>query len=362
MNLLLSLTEKCNLRCSYCYYKLSQIDRELEMSDDILEASLALALERSIKLKHNYLNITFFGGEPLLRMDSIRKGVKLAKSMVKARRSEVPKDFGLRFAVNTNGTLLTDDILDYFKKEKFQIYISLDGPQRKHNISRVYVNGKGCFKEVAPHIPRLVEMDAIALSVITRKHVRGLARSIQWLYEQGFTSMTTSVDFDGKWTGEDFDALALEYQKMAQFWLKLRNRGEKVYIGTIQDKMSYSILGLRQKNCACHIFKGGLGIAANGNVFPCSRFITSNPDAKYILGNVRDSYHRIFTGPVAKEICHFLKYDKPECEGCAIRYCCSAHECGCTSFYTTGSIYGVSPEVCICEETLAKRQILGELV
>ena len=370
MNLLLSLTEQCNLRCSYCYYKLSQVDRELEMSDEILEASIALGLERTIKLKHVFFNITFFGGEPLLRMPSIRKGVRLAKSMVKARRGELPENFELRFAVNTNGTLLTDEILEFFKKEKFQIYISLDGPQRKHNISRVYVNGKGCFKDLAPHLPKLVEMDAVALTVVTRKHVRGLARSVQWIFEQGFTSMTTSVDFDGKWTVEDFNALSLEYQKMAQFWVKEMSRGHQIYLGTIQDKVSYKVLGLRQKNRACHIFKGGLGIAANGNVFPCSRFITSNPDAKYVLGSVFDGYRRLFSGPVAKDICRFLKFDKPECKDCVIRYRCAAHECGCTSFYTTGSIYGVSPEVCtheriltaICDDALAKRMASGEFV
>ena len=367
MNLLLSLTEKCNLRCNYCYYKSSQVNRELEMSDEILEKSIKLALERTIKLKHEFFNITFFGGEPLLRVDAICKGVEFAKMMVESERAKLPKNFEMHFAVNTNGTLFSNDLLDFFQKEKFQIYLSLDGPEKKHDISRVKINGKGCFKDIAPYIPRLVDMDATVLSVVTRKHVQGLADSVKWVFEQGFRGMSTALDYDGKWTGEDLDALALEYQKMAMFWFDFRNAGKDFYLGTIQDKITYDVLNTRQKEQSCSISKGGFGVAANGNVFPCSRFVTSAPDAKYVLGNVLENGLEMFSGPVAKDLCHFLENDKPECKNCAIKYRCSAHECGCTSFYTTGSIYGVSPEVCtheriltaICDEVLEKRRSQG---
>lgn len=369
MNLLLSLTEQCNLRCSYCYYKESHAERAEVMSDEVLEASLKLAFERTIELKHSYMNITFFGGEPLLRFDAIKKAVRRTKALLKEHKSELPNNFSLRFCVNTNGTLLTDEILDYLKKQKIQPLLSIDGPERKHNISRKTIDGSGSFKSLEKWIPDFVEMNATALMVITRKHVRGLSRAVKWVFDQGFRNVATAVDFDDKWTGEDFAALSIEYQKLALLWFKFRKQNPDLYLSTIQDKISYNLLGKRQRNSDCFIFKGALGIATNGNVFPCSRFITSKSDAKYVLGNVLDKHSKIFTGPVAKDICHFLKYDKPECKGCMIRYRCSAHECGCTSYYTTGSIYGVSPEVCthermltsICDEILAKRQSLGEL-
>ena len=142
MNLLLSLTERCNLRCSYCYYKDSQIDRKIDMSDEILEASLRLALERTIDQKQSFFNITFFGGEPLLRMDAIRWSVRFVKKFVKENRSRFPEDFQYGFHVNTNGTLLTDEICKFLKKENFKIFLSLDGPERKHNISRRTVDGR----------------------------------------------------------------------------------------------------------------------------------------------------------------------------------------------------------------------------
>ncbi|MCQ2123183.1 MAG: radical SAM protein [Fibrobacter sp.] len=362
MNLVLSLTEQCNLRCTYCYYKVSHEERELVMSDEVLESAIKLAFNRTVELEQNFFNITFFGGEPLLRLGSMRKGVKIAKELVKARRKELPKDFRLQFALNTNGTLLNDDIVAFLKREKFQVYISLDGPERFHNIARKQVNGKGSFKLIQPHIQQLVDLDATVLSVVTPAHVKGLAKSVEWVFKQGFTQMTTAPDFDGNWTTEAFDSLALEYQKMALFWLKNFRQGKNFYLGTIYDKILLESLGFRKRELTCNIVKGGMSVSTNGNIFPCTRFISSKSDAKYILGNVLNQKPNLFNDTMSKHIYSYLKKDKPQCKGCAIRHRCVAHECACTAFYTTGSIEGISPEVCnherilaaICDDTLAK--------
>lgn len=353
MNLVLSLTEQCNLRCTYCYYNVSHVERKLVMSDEVLENAIRLAIDRTIELNQNYFNITFFGGEPLLCFESIRKGVKIAKALVKERRKELAKHFDLHFAINTNGTLLNDKILTYLKREKFKIYISLDGPEQSHNIARKQQNGKGSFKLIQPHIQKLVELDATVLSVVTPAHVKGLAKSVEWIFKQGFTQMTTAVDFDGNWTTESFDNLSLEYQKMAMFWIKNMQKDNNIYLGTIYDKMFIERTGLRKRGLTCHIVKGGFSVSTNGNVFPCTRFISSKKDAKYKLGNVLDDKSKIFTNTMAKKIYKFLDRDKSQCNHCPIRYRCAAHECACTAFYTTGTIEGISPEVCAHEKILA---------
>jgi len=369
MNLLLSLTEQCNLRCTYCYYNETHVGRNAVMSDEILFASIRLTLERAIKLKHHDVGITFFGGEPLLRMDAIKRGVEFSKQLAIEYADRLPKDFKFNFAVNTNGTLITDAILDFFEAEDFQIFLSLDGPAEKHNLARVRIDGSGSFDGIAPHLPRLTKMNVLVLSVVTQKHVKGLASSVQWLIDQGFRKMTTLTDYNGEWTSELYQDLAYEYQELAGIWLKQKLKDPTFYIGTIQDKISLDVLQLRQRNQMCYIYKGAIGVATNGNVFPCSRFINSKPNAKYMLGNVLTDKEKVFNNAVSRDVSKFLKSDKPQCEGCAIRYRCDAHECGCTSFYTTGDIRGVSAEVCtherilvdICNDAIIKYQSLGGL-
>ena len=352
MNLVLCLTEQCNLRCTYCYYKDTQADRKTIMDDATLEQAIRIGLERTIFFKQSFMNITFFGGEPLLRRDAIYKGVNFAKAIVADAidNGKIANNFRLNFAVNTNGTLFDDEFFDFCEKEHFRIYLSLDGPEYHHDIARRTVNGTGSFKAIEKHIPRFVKLGAVALSTVTRAHVNTLFESVKWLHEQGFQSLTTSVDFDGKWSGEDFDKLAIQYQKMAQYWEECRRKGEKFFLGTIQDKIKIILINSRYRLYSCHVYNGAIGVATNGNIFPCTRFITSIPNTRYVQGNV-------FTGfdeKACEEIRHFLDNDKKECEGCDIRHRCCAHECACTSFYTTGSIEGVSPEVCTHERMLAE--------
>ena len=364
MNLVLSLTERCNLRCTYCYYKVSHEARSLVMSDEIMEAAIRLAFERTIALRQTFLNITFFGGEPLLCMDAIHRGVEFAKSLVAERfgddfvvgvgaAEKSSTKFRLRFAVNTNGTLLDDSIIEFMKRERFRVYLSLDGPEAHHNICRRQVDGTGSFKLIEPHIPALRKLDTVVLSVVTRDNMRSLSDAVRWIQAQGLRNMTAAVDFDGKWTGEEFDVLAREYTELAKLWLEFKRNKIPFYLGTIQDKLKFRLTGQRHRTSSCQVAEGIVACAANGNLFPCTRFITSKPDAPYILGNVFDDPAAIWSGPVARDILDFFNRDKEDCEGCAIRFRCHAHECACTSFYSTGSIHGVSPEVCTHERMLA---------
>ena len=352
MNLELSITEQCNLRCDYCYYRDSHAARKALMSEEVMEKAVSLAFRRAIDLNHAFLNVTFFGGEPVLRMDFIRKTVSYAKKVKKLRKVDLPKNFKLHFTVNTNGTLFTDEIIGYFQREKFSIALSLDGPSKQQNIARRTVNGRGSFSAIAPYIPILAEMDALILMVVTPRHVKEFSNAVKWVFKQGFTSIGTSLDFDGKWTSEDFDALTLEYEKLARFWYTSKLQGRNFYLSTIQDKVSMALLNRRQKDYTCFISSDAIVVASNGNVFPCTRFISSKEKAPYVMGNVLDEQSGVYKGVFPKAISNFIKKDKKECEGCAIRYRCLAHECGCTSFYTTGSLQGVSDEVCAHERIL----------
>ena len=352
MNVELSITEQCNLRCSYCYFRETHAKRCAVMSDEVMEASIRLAVKRSIETQDAFLNITFFGGEPLLRMDFIKKTVKFAKELVKQNASKLKKDLKFMFSLDTNGTLLTEEIIKYLKKEKIRVTVSLDGPEKKHDISRLTLDGKGSFKKIKPFIPALVEMGAEVVSVVTPKNIKGFADSIKWLFKQGFEIVGVAQDFNGKWTSEDFDALIVEYEKLARFWYRSKKENSKIRLSLIQDKVSMAVFRMRQKTDGCFINTKTLVVAANGNTFPCTRFISCQKNAPYITGNILDEQSGVYKGVFPKKVDRFIHTDRKECAGCAIRQRCLAHECGCTSFDSTGSLDKVSPEVCTHERIL----------
>ena len=352
MNLILCLTEQCNLRCSYCYYKETQGSRHAVMDDATLEQAIRTGLERTLAFGQKHLIVSFFGGEPLLRKGAIVGAVGFAKALVAEamEQGRASRDFRLDIVVNTNGTLFADIFLDFCEREKFTIFLSFDGPEHHQDIARRTVNNTGSFKDIEKNIPKLVKLGATALSTVTRAHVDTLAESIKWLHAQGFKSIATAVDFDGKWTGDDFERLAEQYREMAQYWLACRKAGDRFFLGTIQDKVKLLLSGKRLRQYSCHVYDGNIGVATNGNIFPCSRFITSKENAPYLQGNVFTGFDEI----AYNEMREFMNRDKQECEGCEIRHRCSMHECACTSFYTTGRIEGVSAEVCTHERMLVE--------
>lgn len=125
-------TENCNLRCKYCVYsgaykdmRSHNIKHEMswEMAKDIVDYFLS---------RGSINTISFYGGESLIEYKLIRKIVEYVRG----------KNVNINFAMNTNLTLLTEDILDFLIKYQFAITVSLDGPKEVHDQYRVTNNNK----------------------------------------------------------------------------------------------------------------------------------------------------------------------------------------------------------------------------
>lgn len=151
--LVLLVTNECNLRCKYCIYHSDHYPKTFAKSQT-MPVKVAIRatdiyldnLER--RRKRNPAEpaiITFYGGEPLLGMALIADVVAHVK-----KRGETNAVYSL----TTNGLLLTEDISDFLVKNDFTIAISLDGPEPEHDRNRVHRDGSGSFREVFRNIER----------------------------------------------------------------------------------------------------------------------------------------------------------------------------------------------------------------
>ena len=110
----ISLTDRCNMRCSYCYAGHS---RPEIMSRDVIHRSIDLVAERS----RLFLGVRFFGGEPLLAWDEIVDGTHYTLDTAR-KRGLIPS-----FSISTNATLLEEEHLDFFEEHDISLGISIDG-------------------------------------------------------------------------------------------------------------------------------------------------------------------------------------------------------------------------------------------
>jgi uncharacterized protein len=142
----LQLTQQCNLRCSYCSYSgnyhNTRVHSSKRMSFEIGKKAIDMLIAHSRECIS--LHLGFYGGEPLLEFDLIKKCVEYITSRVNGKK--------LTFGISTNGTLLNKDIVTFFRDHNFTLSISLDGSREEHDINRKFPNGQGSFDIIFDNI------------------------------------------------------------------------------------------------------------------------------------------------------------------------------------------------------------------
>jgi uncharacterized protein len=341
MNVVQLLTDNCNLNCEYCYFKEHAVRKNSD--PETVTATIDYFYGYAKKMKHGFLNITFFGGEPLLSWDLLQTGVSHAEGIP-------DPDFRFNFAVNTNGTLLSDERLDYMEEHKFLIYLSLDGVKKTQDSQRPLHNGSGSYDMISPWIPRLVKYNTMVEKVITPQNVTSFCSDIEFIINRGFRSIITTPDFSGDWTRETFDVLEREYRKMYQLYLKKQKRGKALYINLIEDKIKAFLAKKSFKETCCNMGMSIFSVSPEGNIYPCTRFVTSDPGSPFLVGNIRKG----IDPKKMLSILSFHKKDKPDCADCTIKDRCLGNSCGCVSYSTTGDIFGLNPFVCEHERMITR--------
>ena len=147
-NIMLSLTEQCNLRCKYCAYidKYSQGSALKEMNRGVAFNAIDLLMKHSSQA--DFVFVDFYGGEPLLKFDLIKECIDYCK---KRYPFTIP-----RYQITTNGLLLgSNDVIEFLVKNEFQITISLDGPKSIQDRYRLQKNGQVSFDRVFENITKL---------------------------------------------------------------------------------------------------------------------------------------------------------------------------------------------------------------
>ena len=133
--------------------------------------------------------IIFFGGEPLLRKDLIKKTIEYAQQQ---------KDY-YHYKITTNGTLLDENFLYYATKVGLQISISIDGNETAHNTYRRTKADEPTFHIVIEKAKLLLKHQPYAkcLMTITPETLSYYCESVDFLIKCGFKYIIVSIDYTG---------------------------------------------------------------------------------------------------------------------------------------------------------------------
>ena len=136
--LILSVTEKCNFRCKYCVYYDEKYTTDYALSNmNFSIAKMAIDEFLSNSKYSDKRCISFYGGEPLMNFDLIKKCV----AYINSKKLLSPIDY----LITTNGLRINKNIAHFLYKNKFFVNISMDGTKNIHDRYRKLINGANTF-------------------------------------------------------------------------------------------------------------------------------------------------------------------------------------------------------------------------
>ena len=322
--MVLNVTNKCNLACTYCYeYGEDQIvdptctDDPKFMADDTAREGVEFLLRESGPLEVAHL--TFFGGETLLNFPVLQDTVAYAR-----RRAE---DVGKRieFSLTTNATLLRPDIIEWLADNEIGVTVSIDGPKEMQDRMRVFHSGKGSYETVQPRIRELLRRHTSrpigARVTLTRENLdihriyRHLAEEMGF-WEVGFAPVTTSSGRDYEITDEGYDRMLRQFDELGREWLEHAVENRHHGFSNVKDTLEEIHKGV-SKAYPCGAGLGLMGVTTGGDVSLCHRFAYSSDHS---FGTVAEGIDRERQRDFLEE--HHVK-NKTECHTCWARPICS---------------------------------------
>lgn len=332
--LCLHVAHTCNLNCEYCFAAQGKYHGERAlMSFEVGKRALDFLVENS-GTRHN-LEVDFFGGEPLMNFDVVKRLVEYARSI----ENEKGKHF--RFTLTTNGMLIDDDVIDFANREMDNVVLSLDGRREVNDRFRKTAGGQGSFDVIVPKFQKFVKArgDKSYYMRGTFTHFNpDFTKDIQTMLDLGFNELSMEpvvcppADAYAL-TEEDKQTVLKEYEKLADMMLEREKQGKPfTFYHYMLDLEGGPCIYKRISGCGSGTEY--LAVTPTGELYPCHQFV-GNKD--YLMGDIWQGVTRTDTRDKFKR-CN--AYSRKECDDCWARLYCSGG-CAANAYNATGDINGV---------------------
>ena len=332
--LCLHVAHTCNLNCSYCFASQGKYHGEralmpFEVGKQALDFLVAHAGTRK------NLEVDFFGGEPLMNFEVVKKLVAYARSIEK----KAGKHF--RFTLTTNGVLIDDDVIDFANREMSNVVLSLDGRREVHDRFRVDMAGRGSFDRIVPKFQKLMAArggkNYYMRGTFTHANPDFLA-DIKTMLDLGFTELSMepvvcAADDPMALTKADLPVVLEQYEKLADLMIERRRAGKPfTFYHYMLDLEAGPCIYKRISGCGSGTEY--MAVTPTGDLYPCHQFVG---EAAFRLGDV---WTGVTNEAVQADFAACNVYAREECRTCWARLYCSGG-CAANAYHATGSVRGV---------------------
>jgi uncharacterized protein len=327
----LVVTEECNLRCTYCYMK----KRPSVMTPEVLEAHAGFLPRILNRYRQDSYRVVYFGGEPLMNLPLIERGIELFRGDPRCRG---------QFVI-TNGLLLADpDVRDLLGRNGVGYSLSFDGLWNERN--RPLTSGESS-------LPSYLEMkDALGARsckvMVAPSSVDTMTENYEFFVEDfDLPFPDFSLVRDDVWTPQDVERFGREVRRLSDRMIRYILAGKETFVGLFRLYILDTLIGRAhgKRRFGCFAGVNGAGFMPDGTVYPCARFgsegllqIASSVEERILEFNVRALEDPRVTDP------RFFE----RCISCSLfRYC----NAGCTreQLRVERGVYSAEPVPAVCD-------------
>ncbi|MZH02049.1 MAG: radical SAM protein, partial [Nitrospinae bacterium] len=268
-----AITNKCNLRCPYCYIEINDYTKKDPSLDEVKEV-----LEGLYKLGTRY--VCLLGGEPFYRHD-LAEIIMFIKKNLK----------NMIIAISTNGVLI-DRNLDVIRMVN-KLTVSVEGDKERHDYDRFNEKGEGSYDKIIKNLWLLKENNIKHFSIQTTvstntydawEHVVHLAKDLECSVL--ITEVAPHPDDDlheANLTPEQLQSLWLRIYEMKKQGYPIENSFDSIsqtlkfneYVGPYKifydyEEMPGPLKEMAESNKTCSMGKFGLFLDTDGTFYRCA--------------------------------------------------------------------------------------------
>jgi len=309
----ISVTEKCNLGCPYCYVA----NRPTWMTPQVFDSSIPKLYDLMNRSGDSTYHVSFFGGEPLLNFDLIKYAVPFLRNDKKCK--------GIN--IITNLTMIDEKKAKFLKENHVGVSWSFDGMSSNETrpLLPLLENTNPETGELFDGILSMYEYKRDLITSLTNGckvmiwpgNTKDMTENFEFLLSWGIEHPDFSIVRDDVWTKEDIIVFREECIRLADKWIEKLKQGIPSSVGFLRLAILDILFGLVKGKRPFGCFAGTNGgvLMSSGEFYPCARFASKK--IMKMDENYNFKYYQKEFNP--------KNYDK--CEPCRLKQVCNA---GCT--------------------------------
>lgn len=334
MKYVICITQRCNLACTYCYIDKKTARMSTATAGKIVDFMYANTPE------DERIDVAFFGGEPLLEFELIRRITDQIENHACYNRERI------ELSIVSNGTIFSEKIAEFIAGHHMVFGISCDGPPELQNHFRRYADNRPSSEIVEQTIKAAVScLPAVMVnSVYHPDTFMHLGDVVDYLSSHGMRRIHLNPDFSADWTSRDINQLPNIYAAVGQKFVDYYRQKHPCYISLIDSKIAVILRGGYKSAERCRMGRGEYAFSPNGNIYPCERLIEDGEDNRHAIGHINRGLD------LSNLSCNRASGDKnPQCVSCSISPYCM-NWCGCSNFMATGYYNRAGAFMCASEK------------